>query len=316
MEAHPQLSVVVVNYNTRDLLLECITSVFESTPSIYVEVVVVDNASSDGSYEAVRKAFPQVTATANVTNRGFGAACNQAIPLTSAPFLLLLNSDARLTQPAIEALRQCLNRNPRCGAAGCRMIDGQERELTNTYNFLTAFNQALEMLGLTRRIKSRRLRRTRVPTPDCDLFDCSVDWIDASCLMLRRAALDEVGLFDEQFFMYSEDEDLCFRLRKAGWFICFSAAASAIHQGGASTTQNPSKMLVHFYSSQRRLLLKHRGRASVYVFGVIMKMVLAAKSRFYTSFPDGSRGQDYAERLYALKRAYSSGQQTRNAGSL
>jgi GT2 family glycosyltransferase len=313
MEAHPQLSVLVVNYNTRDLLLECITSVFESTHSINVEVVVVDNASSDGSFEAVRKAFPQVSVIANATNRGFGAACNQAISLTSSPFLLLLNSDARLTPKAFQALWQCVSQNPRCGAAGCGMIDAQGRELTNARNFLTTFNQALEMLSLTRRIRSRFFRRTHVPAFDRDSLDCSVDWIDASCLMLRRTALEDVGLFDEQFFMYSEDEDLCFRLRKAGWSICFSAGGGAVHQGGASTAQNPDEMLVHFYSSQMRLLLKHRGRASVYVFAAAMKMVLVAKRRFYTFFSDGRRGQEYAGRLFALKRAYSSVQKARKA---
>jgi len=313
MEAHPQLSVLVVNYNTRDLLLECITSVFESTPLINVEVVVVDNASSDGSYEAVRKAFPQVTAIANATNRGFGPACNQAISLASSPFLLLLNSDARLTPQAFVALRQCLSRNPRCGAAGCGMIDAQGRELTNAWNFLTPFNQALEMLSLTQRLKSRHFRRTHVPTIDRDFLDCSVDWIDASCLMLRRTALQEVGLFDEQFFMYSEDEDLCFRLRKAGWSICFTAAGSAVHQGGASTTQKRGEMLVHFYASQMRLLLKHRGQASFHVYGAAMKLVLGAKGRSYTIFSSAIRGQEYADRLFAFERAYSSVQQARKA---
>src|SRR6185503_19865087 len=107
--------------------------------------------------------------------------------------------------------------------------------------------------------------------------DCSVDWIDGACLMLRRKALDQVGLFDEQFFMYSEDEDLCFRLRKHGWIVCFCDSGTVIHHGAASSEQNRSELLRHFHLSQLLFLSKHRGAGSAFVYSVMMGIVLTLK---------------------------------------
>ncbi|MBZ5535426.1 MAG: glycosyltransferase family 2 protein [Acidobacteriia bacterium] len=300
-----QLDVLVINYNTRALLLECVASVLEPTPMMKIDVVVVDNASSDGSCEAVRKAYPHVTVIANPTNRGFGSACNQAISFTTAPFVLLLNSDARLTRQALDALWECMQRNLRCGAAGCKMINPEGVELANTWNFLTPFNQAFELSGFTHKVNSRVFRRSRQPSLNRDSLDCSVDWIDGSCLILRRAALVEVGLFDEQFFMYSEDEDLCLRLRKAGWSICFSSAGTAFHHGGASSAQNKSEMLTQFYLSQMRLLLKHHGRATLSAYAASMKAVLMTKVGFSRLLSKTNQGEEFQRRLTAFAQARS-----------
>jgi GT2 family glycosyltransferase len=305
MESNPQLTVIIVNYNTKDLLLECLASVFESAQSATMESVVVDNASSDGSCEAIRKAYPNVTTIANGTNRGFGAACNQAISATAAPLILLLNSDARLNPSALNALRNTMRLHPRCGGAGCRMVNSKGTEQTSTWNFLTPFNHALELFGLTENVRSPLFRRTHRPVLDRDLLDCSVDWIDASCLMLRRSALEEVDLFDEQFFMYSEDEDLCLRLRRGGWSVCFSAAGSAFHHGGASTTHKRLEMLEHYYSGQLRLLRKYRGRGAARVYSVLMSVVLRAKKVIYRCLPGKARAEEFTERLSALRQACS-----------
>jgi GT2 family glycosyltransferase len=115
MKSDPEVAVVVISHDTKDLLLECLASVFDNTPTDCIETVVVDNASTDGSYEAVCSSYPQVKAIRNGANRGFGAACNQAITETVAPFILLLNSDARLTPNAIEALLDCMRTNDRAG---------------------------------------------------------------------------------------------------------------------------------------------------------------------------------------------------------
>jgi GT2 family glycosyltransferase len=306
MELPPPLSIVVVNYNTRELLLECIGSVLDSTQSTSAPIVVVDNASTDGSLEATRKAFPQVRTIANTANRGYGAACNQGLRSSSSPFTLLLNGDAQVTPEALNALWEVMVRHPRCGAAGCSLINSQGEELKNTWNFLNPLNQAFEQLGPMRKLNIRIFRRTHRPIPDCDSIDCSVDWIEASCVILRRAALDEVGLFDEQFFMYSEDEDLCLRLRKAGWTICYTRAGVAVHHGGASTMQNRGEMLIHFYSSQMRFLLKHHRRVTASAYALLMKLVLEAKELFFRVKSQKTRSKEYQERVFALDRARSS----------
>lgn len=295
----PQVAIVVVSYNTRDLLLECLASVVESTHGRSAQLVVVDNSSEDGSYEAVREVYPHATAIRNSTNVGFGAACNQGFKATVAPFILLLNSDARLTAQAFHALCDCLEQNERCGAAGCKLIDAAGAEVINTRNFLTPLNQAFELTGIE--VGLGGLQRTRRPNLDRNLADCSVDWIDGACLMLRRAALDEAGFFDERFFMYSEDEDLCFRLRKRGWLVCFCGAGTAVHHGAASSQLNRVDMLRHFYLSQMLFLSKHRGHQSAFFYALFMKTVLVLKH----SLPgDGHRREAAAEQLMALKEAW------------
>jgi len=294
----PQVAIVVVSYNTRDLLLECLASVVGSTQGRSTQLVIVDNSSEDGSYEAIREAYPHATAIRNSTNLGFGAACNQGFKATDAPFILLLNSDARLTAQAFHALCDCLQQNERCGAAGCKLIDAAGAEIINTRNFLTPLNQAFELTGIEVGLGS--LQRTRPPKLDRNLADCSVDWIDGACLMLRRAALDEAGFFDERFFMYSEDEDLCFRLRKRGWLVCFCGAGTAVHHGAASTRLNKIDMLRHFYLSQILFLLKHHGPFSAFLFAAVIRIVLVLKRLLLRV---GSRREAASEHLQALREA-------------
>lgn len=306
MNAGFQVAIIIVSYNTRALLLECLASVIDSTSGQDIELVVVDNASSDGSSAAVRDAYPQAMVIDNSTNLGFGVACNQGIKATRAPFVLLVNSDARLTAEAFRALCDCLCTNDRCGAAGCRMIHPTGVPFVNTRNFLTLLNQAIEQAGVFNWLRTRQLRRVYRPALDDKLVDCSVDWIEGACLMLRRAALDEVGLFDEQFFMYSEDEDLCLRLKQRGWSICFSAAGTVIHVGGASTEKCHYEMLRQFYLSQMLFLRKHRGRGSVLAYRIAMQAVFIIKLILARLPSQSLRRQEMAQRLSALRHAGAS----------
>ena len=292
-----QVAVVVVSYNTRQLLLECLASISESTKGESVQTVVVDNASEDDSYQAVRDAYPKTLVIRNSTNRGFAAACNQAITNTNSRFILLLNSDARITTQAFRAMYDCLDRDKRCAAAGCRLIDAFGSEAINTRNFLTPFNQAVELAGI--KIGSKSLRRTHRLDIDGRQKDCAVDWIDGACLMLRRAAVDEVGQFDEQFFMYSEDEDLCLRLRQRGWRVCFCASGTAIHHGAGSSRLNETENLRRFFLSQMLFLSKHRGARSAHMFAAAMKIVLNLKKVFQSE----SKRKAVRLQLSALKDA-------------
>lgn len=297
MQTPLSVAVVIVSYNTRELLLECITSVVNSTEGLTTEIVVVDNASADGSYAAARRACPQAVTIQNQTNRGFGAACNQGIRLTTSPFILLLNSDARITREAFSTLLESFEREVRCAAAGCRLIDQAGVELINTRNFLTPFNQTLEIAGF--KLKGHSLSRSYSPRVDRGRFDCSIEWIDGACLMLRRTALNEVGLFDKRFFMYSEDEDLCLRLKKAGWLVCFSGSATAVHHGAASSQLYRTAMLRQFYLSQILLLSKHRSEVSVFIYAASMTIVLFLKRILLR---DAHRRREAKEHLAALRQ--------------
>src|ERR1051325_958730 len=183
MSPTAQIAIPIVSYNAREPLLDCLASVMETGQGFELEVVVVDNASEDGSLDAVRRAYPRVRAIENRTNLGFGAACNQAIQATNAPYILLLNSDARLTPGALAALYEGLRGDERRGAIGCRTVNARGLEVANARYFLTPFNQALELSGLTGGLNSPVFCRTR--RPRLGLLDCAVDWIDGACLMLK-----------------------------------------------------------------------------------------------------------------------------------
>lgn len=306
MQTSPQVAVIVVSYNTRELLLECLSSIIQSTTKAVLEIVVVDNASSDDSVAAAREKFPKIKTLVNETNLGFSVACNQAIRATTAPLILLLNSDALLTAGAFASLSDMMAGDPRCGAAGCRVVNSANTEAVSTRNFLTPFNQALELLGVTDQLNSRYLKRSYQPSLDDNQIDCHVDWIDGSCLMVRRLALDKVGLFDERFFMYSEDEDLCLRLRDGGWKVCYSANGKAIHHGGASSLQNRTEMLRQFYRSQILFLNKHRGAASTWIYFWFMRLALLLKRVGHSWFSrNNDRAQSAAEHELAITRAWS-----------
>src|SRR5262245_13034896 len=277
MSAPSKVAVIVISFNTRSLLLESVGSAFDSAKDCEVEVVVVDNASVDGSARAVIEKYPRATVISNVENVGFAAACNQGIKATRSQFILLLNSDARLTEQAFESLNRCFAESHRRGAAGCRLVDDAGNELVSCRKFLTPLNHAIEMAGVSRVF--RFLSRSYRPRFDGSAVDCNVDWIEGACLMLRREALDQVGLFDERFFMYSEDEDLCLRLKEKGWLVC-CASGTAVHHGAASTSRRRAEMLKQFYASQMLFLLKHRGDLSASVYAAAVRAVLLVKRAF------------------------------------
>jgi N-acetylglucosaminyl-diphospho-decaprenol L-rhamnosyltransferase len=319
--SNPATAVVVVSYNTRELLLSCLASVVsaaEAARASAVSIVVVDNASSDDSLEAVRQAHCpggaptagslRVATIANPTNRGFAAACNQAIRATTEPFVLLLNSDAALGSEALVALWRCMESRPRCAAAGCivRRPDGTTQ--TTTRHFLTPVNQAAELLFGPTEVLAGRLARTVLPHPGDDSVDDRIDWIDGACLLLRRAALDAVGLLDERFFMYGEDEDLAYRLRRGGWSVCFTAAGAVTHVGGASAARERDVMLRQFYLSQLLLLVKHYGRNAARRFALAMRFALWAKrvARAVGAIDRRPMAEEIASARRALAAAYAS----------
>jgi GT2 family glycosyltransferase len=221
--------------------------------------------------------------------------------------LLLLNSDAQLSGSSLEALVSCISSNDKCAAAGCLLVDTNGCPRPNTWRFLTPLNQALESIGLQPLIPSR-LARSCQPQPDAGGIDCSVDWIEASCVMLRRDAAEQAGLFDERFFMYSEDEDLCWRLRRSGWLICHTSRGNAIHHGGASALHDPLRNLCRFYRSQYLLLLKHRGPVSARLYLLANETALLLKRIWH--WASGNR-----ESLAAIKLRSTAISQARRLAS-
>jgi GT2 family glycosyltransferase len=259
------LSVAVVNFNTREHLRSSLSSILPQAPSA---VVVVDNASSDGSVEMVRSAYPSVSVLANSVNRGYGAAANQAVAGCASPYVLLLNSDTALRPGALAALGAHLDDHPAAAVVGPRLLNADGTAQPSCFPFpgpLYTFLQVIFFGSLVSRAPGLRARYRPSPEgPD------RVPWLLGAALAIRRDAFVAVGGFDESFFMYSEEVDLCYRLGRAGWEVHFTPLAEVTHVGGASTQQQPVEMEAQRYAATRRFYEIHYSRWARYVLTILM----------------------------------------------
>lgn len=252
--------ICIVSWRTRDLLRRCLGSVV-AQPEV-ARVTVVDNASQDGTVEMVKESFPDVTLIANTENLGFAAANNQAICTGSAPFVLLLNPDTQVQSGALSALRERLESSGDIGAIAPQLVLPDGRVQRSCRAFPTPAAVLVDALGLWRvapgneRFGAYRMTYWGHDSPR------DVDQPMASALGIRRQALDEVGLFDEDFPLYFNDVDLCYRLHEAGWRIVFEPAAKVLHHHGQSTWQVRPAAVLESHRSLLRFYRKHyRGKA-------------------------------------------------------
>lgn len=225
-----------------------------------IEVIVVDNASSDGSQEMIRAEFPHVRLISNDRNRGFTAANNQGLNLSRGRTLLLLNPDAELLDDALLTMTRYMDDHPEVGALGpqLRYPDGSPQ--SSRRRFPTLATGLVESTILQEWWPDNRLiRRYTVADRGDDLVQ-EVDWLVGACLLVRRQAYEEVGGLDEGYFMYSEEMDWCRRLKDAGWRIIYLPTAVVIHHEGKSSEQVVAARHIHFHSSKVRYFRKHHGR--------------------------------------------------------
>jgi len=232
-------SAVVVSFNTRDLLARCLESLVADTPADMLELVVVDNASADGSADMVRARFPQARLAANAVNRGFAAAVNQGCALASGDCLVLMNPDAVVQGGAIPCALAFLERpeNARVGLCGGRILNAEGRPEPSARRFPTAGRKLFTLSGLAAR-RPDSSWAADIPPGDAPR---DVDWVPGTFSVIRGAMIREIGLFDERFFMYYEETDLCLRARRAGWRVVFLPGAEVVHVGGASSRARTDK---------------------------------------------------------------------------
>lgn len=245
------ISVVIISYNTCEHLRACLETVVRETPA---EIIVVDNASQDGSVAMVQSQFPGVTLYTNTDNPGYGAAANQAIARSGSPSILLLNSDTRLLPGALQTLWAYLDQHPQAAIVGPRLLNPDGSLQPSCYPFPTPLHVFLEESTLGRLGRGIPILKNHYLRIWTHTHDRVVPWLLGAALLIRRSAFLSVGGFEESFFMYSEETDLCYRLRKAGWETHFTPQATIVHFGGASTRQQPY-MAVQYFTS---LLNFHR----------------------------------------------------------
>ncbi len=235
------LSVVIVSYNTRGILRRCLKALFENTGQDQMEVLVVDNDSRDGSAHMVRDEFPRVRLKANRDNLGFAAANNQAFALAKGEYILLLNPDAFVKPGTVDNAAEFMRTNPDCGICGGRIVDPDGSLNPSARRFPNWFSNLCILTGLSSRFQgSSILNRHDFGGFAHDQIK-EVDWVPGTFMLLRRNMLDDIGFFDERFYIYYEETDLCQRARQAGWKVYFIPDAEVEHIGGASSKTRKDK---------------------------------------------------------------------------
>ena len=253
----PLVSAIVVSYNVKDLLLDCLAALFQGT-DVPLEVIVVDNNSKDGSAAAVEAEFPQVKLHRMRKNVGFGKANNVGLEMAGGRFVLLLNPDVMVGQRCVGELADFLLVRPDVGAVGPRLVrpDGRP-DAAARRAFPTPSLAFYRLSGLSRLFPhSPRFGRYNMGHQPAGRAH-EIDAGTAACLMVRRAAVAKVGFFDPAYFMYGEDLDLCYRLKQGGWKIYYLPSAQALHIKGASSRQETARMLYEFHSAMWTFHHKH-----------------------------------------------------------
>jgi N-acetylglucosaminyl-diphospho-decaprenol L-rhamnosyltransferase len=253
------LSIVIVSWNVRDLLRRCLHSILDVSHSMHVEVVVVDNASTDGSSDMVQAEFPGVHIVANSENRGFPAANNQGLAVAQGRYVLLLNPDTEVVEDGLATLVAFADAHPDVGMVGPQLLYPDGSVQSSRRRFPTLATAVFESTWLEPYALRRLLKRYYVlDRPDDAVQD--VDWVTGAAMMARREAVEQVGPLDEGFFMYSEELDWCRRFREAGWRVVYLPTARVIHHEGKSSEQVVTARHIHFQTSKVRYFRKHHGR--------------------------------------------------------
>ncbi len=273
------LSIIIVNWNTRDLLAACLESIERSLLSgdgigagPETEIIVVDNGSTDGTVEMLRRDYPNVRLIENRENVGFARANNQGLAASRGRYLLLLNTDAFLRGPALARLVRFMDEHPEAGVVGPRLYFGDGTLQRSCYAFPTLATEFYGAVGLDRLFpRSRLFGRYRLGY--WDMRDVrEVDVVMGACLMARREVFEQIGGLDERFFMYSEEVDWCYRARQAGWRIYYVPQAEATHLWGGTSRVLPVQTLVQLYHSRLLFFRKHYGPATAAAYKAVLAL--------------------------------------------
>jgi GT2 family glycosyltransferase len=252
------LTIIVVTWNSEEFIRNCLDSIFLSLGNFSCEVIVVDNNSSDETAKIVEQLYPQVNMIQNKKNLGYAKANNQGIEEATGEYILLLNPDTQVLEDALSLMCEFMEENQKIGALGPKLLNPDKSIQSSCREFPTFFTLVWEFFGLSRLFpKSKIFGRWRMGYFNFDKTR-EVDQPMGSCLMLRSETLDDVGIFDENFGMFFNDADLCFRIKKSGWKICFYPEAKVIHHKGASTKMAKAKMIWLSHLAFYKFFKKHK----------------------------------------------------------
>ena len=268
-----ELSIVIVNWNTRDVLEQCLKSIYASQTTKQFDVWVVDNSSSDSSVQMVRESFSRVRLIANEGNVGFAHANNQAINNSSGEYVMLLNPDTVIEKDVIESLANFLNQKPDYGAVGPRLLNPDGTLQVSAYPEPTLFREFWRMFHL-----DRFYYIGEYPMEGWSLDHVrEVDAMMGACIVIRRKVFDQVGFLDEDFFIYSEEVDLCTRIRNYGWRLAWHPMTKVVHFGGQSTQQISQEMFLQLYQGKIQYFRKHHNGLVVWLYKFVLFLATLAR---------------------------------------
>ena len=278
------LSVVILSWNVRDLLRECLKSVSSDQWSavsdgrlitdhrpLTIEIIVVDNASDDGSVEMTRAEFPDARLIANAVNRGYTGGNNDGIAAATGRYVLILNPDTQVLGDALAGMIAHADAHPDVGVIGPQLVNPDGSVQSSRRRFPTLMTALFESTWL-QSIAPRRVLRRYYVLDRADDETQEVDWVTGACFLVRREVIQQVGGLDEGFFMYSEELDWCRRIRQAGWKVVYLPTVQVVHYVGKSSDQIVAQRHIYFQTSKVRYFRKHHGKL---IAGVLRAALLA-----------------------------------------
>lgn len=279
----PRVSIVIVNWKTPELVAGCLDSIRADRGFEGFETWVVDNNSGDGSLGVLAR-YPWARVIANAENVGFARACNQVIPRCTGAYVLLLNPDTVVADHAISKLADHLDANPECGAAGPKVLnpDGS-LQLACRRSFPTPLGSLYRLTYLSWLFpRSRQLAEYNLTYADPDR-QLDVDALSGSAMMVRRAAIERVGLLDEDIFMYGEDIDWCWRIKQAGWRVTYVPEAVVYHYHGASSRLRPAGAAINLHKGMEVFYRKHHAPQHSGVFNALVYAAIWARAGVFVA---------------------------------
>lgn len=266
-----KLSIIIVSWNVKADLFRCLKSIKENRPHEEFEIIVVDNASTDGSVDIIKSDFPDVKIIANNNNVGFSAANNQAIKIAKGRYVFLLNPDTIIYPKSLDTLITFLDDHQDVGACGPKFL-GRDGHVHFSVGYVPTFRSLLYGRTFLRSLWIFRRSHMKLTTRNFSYEKSEdVEQLSGAALMVRRSVIEIIGLMDESFFMYYEDVDLCLRIRKAGFRIVYLPDSVIMHIGGRSSDQISARRRIMLYRSLFIYFRKHRGRFATGLFALIFK---------------------------------------------
>ena len=297
-----ELSIIIVNYKAGDFLVKCLKSIYDNIGKISFEVIIVDNNSDDGSIRMVEEGFPQTRLIKNKENFGFAKANNQAIRLSKARYILLLNPDTEILSGTIGKMVKFMDSHKDASALGCKLLNSDGTLQPSAYSFPNLIWPLFHLMRIRVWFPTNKLIRRALSKYFTHYWEHNklreVDWVTGACIMLRKEAINSVGLLDENFFLYFEEIDWCRRAKEKGWKICFLPESEVVHHLEQSAKLERERTHLERYRSMLYYYKKYYGWwGLVWVRCLIVGTFLLKISILYMTYPFNKSRKEIKQKL-------------------